>query len=215
LVRAYKVRRTARPGLRILPSSTVSRKQKIETEPAVGNMSTSRNITTALALQAFVCHYFSFDWIKEYVMEKRVRIHVPNIHNDIHRVEEQKKIYCILHFLAKTSYEWFPTAAVLVELMTVLRENRKRCYYSPTSNLDSIYFSALAGYKICHSSTLVSNLWKRVVKYPLQYHRSHSHHYLEVKMKEMLFPYLGYLPEWIYQSLIGSKDLSKSALKPI
>jgi hypothetical protein len=30
---------------------------------------------------------------------------------------------------------------------------------------------------------------------PLQYHRSNSRHYLEAKMKEMLFPYLGYLPE--------------------
>jgi hypothetical protein len=154
-------------------------------------MPTSRNCTTALALQVFICHYFSFDWIKEYVMEKRVRNNVSHVHT----VEEQKQIYCVLHFLAKTTYESFPTAAVLVELMKVLRQNEQKRVYSPTTNLDSIYFSVLVGYKIFHSPTPVSKLWKRVANCPLQYHRSSSHHYLQVKMKEMLFPYLGYLPE--------------------
>jgi hypothetical protein len=153
-------------------------------------MPTSRNCTTALALQVFICHYFSFDWIKEYVMEKRVRNYVFKAN----RVEEQK-IYYILHFLVKISYELFPTAAVLVELMTVLSKNEEKLGYSATSNLDSIYFSVLVGYKISHSPPTVSKIWKRVANCSLQYHRSNSQHYLEAKMKEILFPYLGYLPE--------------------
>jgi hypothetical protein len=125
-------------------------------------MPTYRNCTTALALQVFICHYFSLDWIKEYVMEKRVRNYV----SDIPRVEEQKKIYYTLHFLAKTSYELFPTATVLTELMTALYQNEAKRCYSSTSNLDSIYFSVLVGYRISHSPTPISNLWKRVTFYP-------------------------------------------------
>jgi hypothetical protein len=72
--------------------------------------------------------------------------------------------------------------------MSVLNENGRKRYIFQTSNLDSIYFSALAGYKISNSPTAISNYGKEWLK-PVPVSP------ITVKMKEMLFPYLGYLPE--------------------
>jgi hypothetical protein len=70
----YKCRRIP-PGNRLAVSwpqgKPLRRKKnrKMEVED-VGNVSTFRNVTTALALQVFIWHSFSFDWIKEITSSK-------------------------------------------------------------------------------------------------------------------------------------------------
>jgi hypothetical protein len=186
-----------------------------------------RRCLTSRALNVFVHHYFSFSWLREYLLEKRVYHFVQKKDQDYDEdwddlindmmgepqsfKEDSLQVYFDLMFLVRTAHERNPSAELLQEIMkhfTILEENpsliKKRSdLFTP---LNSIYFAVALSQKI---STLQGNLadsWRKVARIPFK-SQLENDCYGRAKIKELKA--LGYFTEDELKESDVSEDLQK------
>jgi hypothetical protein len=151
-----------------------------------------RRCLTTRALNIFVHHYFSFPWLRQYLLERRVYHFVKGKEKDDMDwelelflfdafeppqsfKEDRLQVYFDLLFLVRTAHERNPTAELLQEIMmhfTALEGNMAliKNKNDLTSALNSTYFAVALSQKI--STMPKGNLvdsWKRVARIPFKY----------------------------------------------
>jgi hypothetical protein len=142
-------------------------------------MASSKNLTPA-ALQIFVNHYFSFAWLRNYLLKKRICLIVGNS-DTLSLIQASDD----LTFLTRLSYEGFPIPSILPVMFSILQAIEDDAYQHLSSELiDKFYFMAEIKTKVKCSTPPLSLLWKKVLTVSLEA-QNQFRYYSEAKTKEL------------------------------
>jgi hypothetical protein len=137
-----------------------------------------QNVTTAL--QIFVNHYFSFQWLRKYLLEKRFRLAVEN--SDLRFLIQASND---LMFLTRLAYEGFPPVLIFPVLCKVLQSIEKDGLRPFSSEIiRPFYFMAEIRTKVLCSPPALSVLWKKVLTVHFDRQKDYCY-YLQAKVKEL------------------------------
>jgi hypothetical protein len=150
---------------------------------------------SADAFKIFIHHYFSFSWLREFILEKRVFEIVRYAYDDEEMEEyesgeseerlqafknDRVQMYSDLMFLIRVCLDDARTAEILFAIMGITDEVAER----PTELLKSIYFTKAIQRKISTPNQTLSQLWRKVRRIPLQDQSDYTY-YCEAKLAEM------------------------------
>jgi hypothetical protein len=156
------------------------------------------------AFKVFIHHYFSFSWLREFLLEKRIFEMVRYVEQEIeeeerdHRYDEpsdrsaeeehlrllkdnREQMNYDLMFLIRVCHHWKPTAEILFAIMRIIRNEDD---YRQTELFHSIYFAIAIQEKILTPNIALAQLWKKVLRIPLKQQRR-STCYFDAKIAEM------------------------------
>jgi hypothetical protein len=172
----------------------------------VGSVS-SQNL--AIALQIFVNQYFSFAWLRKYLLEKRFLLTMGN--RDLRFLIQASND---LMFLTRLAYGGFSPATIIPVIFKVLQSIEKDVLRPVSSEIiRPFYFIAEIQTKIKCSPPPLSILWKKVLTVPLDSQKNYCY-YLQAKAKELALATPGYGSESDLLSAIshtsGSEELIES-----
>jgi hypothetical protein len=144
----------------------------------------TRQLSTA-GFQIFVHHYFSMEWLREYLLKLKVYDLVGTSEEDAEGDKDEEddyyddyyqdsgseeetvgraQMYEDLTFLIRSATEWFPTAQILSNIMNLLHGVRwTGGILARNFNIDSIYFTMEIAMKASNSPEPLSSLWRKVL----------------------------------------------------
>jgi hypothetical protein len=166
-----------------------------------------QRVTPRLAVDTFkifIHHYFSFSWLREFILEKRVFeiVRYDDEEEEAYYLSESPgseegfqsfkndrvRMYSDLMFLIRVCHDGVPTPEILHAIMGITEVCAKR----PTELMKSIYFTEAIQRKISSPNQALSQLWRKVLRIPRQDQCNYTY-YCEAKLAEMAL--LGYKME--------------------
>jgi hypothetical protein len=155
------------------------------------------------AFKVFIHHYFSFSWLREFLLEKRIFEIVRYVEQENEEEErghhyedssdhsaEEERVRCLkdnreqmnydLMFLIRVCHDWKPTAEILFAMTRIIEEDN----YRPSELLHSIYFAVAIQEKTSTPNKALAQSWKNVLRIPLKEQRQNTC-YFDAKIAEM------------------------------
>jgi hypothetical protein len=169
-------------------------------------MTASRALTDT-ALMLFIKHYFSFPWLREYLLKRKVQFEIENASFDDETIND-------LLFVIRMCNEWFVTAKSLSEIMTRFEDLNTTYYPRSTSSpfIVSSYFFAHSASKMNSPDEKMSSLWRQVALVPIEKQYEYDYYSLAKKREAEL---LGYnVDRKFWELLEQNRHLQKTCLDP-
>jgi hypothetical protein len=166
-------------------------------------MRARRDLTNA-ALALFIKHYFSIPWLREYLLNRKIKFEIEN------KLFEDETINDLL-FLIRMCHEWSVTAKSLSEIMTRFEDldsEKASSYRHGTSTfLMSSYFFAQITSRMRTPDENLSELWRQVAMMPMEDQYKFDYYSLAKKREAAL---LGYQVERkLWELLEENRQLQK------
>jgi hypothetical protein len=148
-------------------------------------MRARRDLTNA-ALALFIKHYFSIPWLREYLLNRKIKFEIEN------KLFDDETISDFL-FLIRMCHDWSVTAKSLSEIMTRFEDLDSEKIYSyrhgTSPFLMSSYFFAHITAKMRTPDENLSELWRQVAMMPMEDQYKFDYYSLAKKREADLLGY--------------------------
>jgi hypothetical protein len=149
------------------------------------------------AFKVFIHHYFSFSWLREFLLENRIFeiVRYADVDEETYDEEETEMLQSVqndwrqtiddLMFLIRVCHDRTPTAQILFMIMKIIHESSQHYtnHGRSTEFLNSIYFAIAIQEKISTPNKALAQSWKQILRIPLK-EQSNNTCYLEARLKE-------------------------------